>query len=198
MPTCHYGATWRKNYGAWLGDRLEAVRSEARTNTGPLPAKLPHDAPLFNVPTGLISILDRDLAAAGVPNRDDRGRTVDVHAMRHTFGTHLSKGGVSPRTAQAALRHSTIDLTMNTYTDPRLLDVAGSLEVLPSLLLPDAPSTERATATGTDPRTLVPLLVPEARIRCIPKTPKTCLGCLKRGSRKPPMPAQALTLTCIG
>ena len=80
--------------------------------------------------------------------------------MRHTFGTHLSKGGVSPRTAQAALRHSTIDLTMNTYTDPRLLDVAGSLEVLPSLPLSDAPSTERATATGTDPRTLVPVLVP--------------------------------------
>jgi len=26
--------------------------------------------------------------------------------MRHTFGTHLSKGGVSPRTAQAAMRAS--------------------------------------------------------------------------------------------
>ena len=45
--------------------------------------------------------------------------------MRHIFGMHLSKGGVSPRTAQAAMRHSTIDLKMSTYTDPRLLDVAG-------------------------------------------------------------------------
>ena len=26
------------------------------------------------------------------------------------------------------MRHSTIDLTMNTYTDPKLLDVAGARE----------------------------------------------------------------------
>jgi integrase len=56
-----------------------------------------------------------------------RGRTIDVHALRHSFGTLLSKGGVAPRTAQAAKRHSSIDLTMNTYTDPKLLDVHGAL-----------------------------------------------------------------------
>ena len=144
----------------WLGDRLEAIREEASATGGPQPAKLPSDAPLFTVPTGLIRILDRDLAAAGIPKRDDRGRTVDVHAMRHTFGTHLSKGGVSPRTAQAAMRHSNLDLTMNVYTDPRLLDVAGALDVLPSLPLGDMPGTQRVKATGTDPRTLVPMLVP--------------------------------------
>ena len=33
------------------------------------------------------------------------------------------------------MRHSTIDLTMNVYTDPRLLDVAGALEALPGLAL---------------------------------------------------------------
>ncbi len=67
---------------------------------------LPPDTPLFTVPAGLVRILDRDLKAAGIPKRDERGRTVDVHAMRHTFGTLLSKGGVTPRTAQAAMRHS--------------------------------------------------------------------------------------------
>ncbi len=144
----------------WVADRLEATRDEARATGEPLPAKLPHDAPLFNVPVGLIRILDRDLAAAGISKRDDRGRTVDIHAMRHTFGTHLSKGGVLPRTAQAAMRHSKLDLTMNIYTDPRLLDVAGAMDVLPYLPLDDDPNTQRAKATGTDPRTLVPLLVP--------------------------------------
>ena len=54
------------------------------------------------------------------------GRTIDVHALRTTFGTHLSKGGVAPRTAQAAMRHSDIKLTMGVYTDPRLLDVRGA------------------------------------------------------------------------
>jgi hypothetical protein len=31
------------------------------------------------------------------------------------------------------MRHSSIDLTMNTYTDPKLLDVYGALEALPAL-----------------------------------------------------------------
>lgn len=43
--------------------------------------------------------------------------------------------GVAPRTAQAALRHSSLDLTMNVYTDPTLLDVAGALKALPELSL---------------------------------------------------------------
>ena len=59
--------------------------------------------PLFTVPTSLVKILDRDMLAAGIDKRDERGRTIDVHALRHSFGTLLSKGGVSPRTAQAAI-----------------------------------------------------------------------------------------------
>jgi len=113
---------------------------------------LPADAPIFTVPRGLARILDRDLRLAGIPKRDKRGRTVDVHALRHTFGTLLSKGGVFPRTAQAAMRHSSIDLTMNTYTDPKLLDVAGAVEALPNLPLGDGsqPGENVLSATGTD------------------------------------------------
>ena len=32
------------------------------------------DAPLFHVPRGLVTILDRDLAVAGIAKTDDRGR----------------------------------------------------------------------------------------------------------------------------
>ena len=31
------------------------------------------------------------------------------------------------------MRHSSLDLTMNVYTDPTLLDVAGALKALPEL-----------------------------------------------------------------
>lgn len=41
--------------------------------------------------------------------------------------------------AQAAMRHSRIDLTMNVYTDPKLLDVHGALDALPKLPLDAAP-----------------------------------------------------------
>ena len=117
------------------------------------------DAPLFNVPAGLVRILDRDLRAAGIPKRDALGRTVDVHAMRTAFATHLSVAGVAPRTAQAALRHSTIDLTMNVYTDPRLLDVAGALDALPAL-----PLTAARLLPAPVPGNLAPNLAPTPRI----------------------------------
>src|SRR5262249_18337931 len=97
--------------------------------------------------------------------RDDRGRSVDVHALRTTFGTLLSRGGGTPRTAQAAMRHSDIKLTMGVYTDPALLDVRGALGALPALPLPEGSgdTREKVRATGTDAgvaRTLAPLLAP--------------------------------------
>ena len=144
----------------WLADRLDAARAAALAAGEPVPVKLPHDTPLFNVPTGLLRIMNRDLAAAGIPKHDDRGRTVCLHGLRHTFGTHLSKAGVPMRTAQAAMRHTDPALTMNVYTDPALLDVAGAMNVLPTLPLGDTPQSDSAKATGTDPRTLVPMLVP--------------------------------------
>jgi len=50
------------------------------------------------------------------------------------------------------MRHSKIDLTMNCYTDPRLLDVSGALDALPTLSLDREPdrSSEHAKATGTE------------------------------------------------
>jgi integrase len=93
----------------WLADKATA-RQEAARNAGTVPfdsqdreprgcvtldargrnqaagqdwTALPADTPVFDVPAGLLRILNRDLRAAGIPKRDDRGRTVDVHALRH-------------------------------------------------------------------------------------------------------------------
>ncbi len=149
---------------AWLDEKLAIVRTEAFRRGEPVPDRLPDSTPLFTVPDGLVRILDRDLIAAGIPKRDERGRTVDVHALRHSFGTLLSKAGVAPRTAQAAMRHSSIDLTMNVYTDPKLLDVAGALKSLPTLSLDGEQVTTRqaAKATGTDDYRSSPLAPPLA------------------------------------
>lgn len=147
---------------AWVADKAEAV---CRQRIGVAGVTVPPaDVPLFDVPTGLVRILDRDLAAAGIPKRDDRGFTVDVHALRHTFATHLVAAGVAPRVAQAALRHSTLELTMQLYTDPRLLDVAGALAALPAL--PTAGSTpEAARATGTDDAVALTVALTDGRSR---------------------------------
>ena len=143
---------------AIVAERLATIRADAMRRDEPVPSQLPSDMKLLNVPTGLIRIMDRDLVAAGIARievrggrkvvvkRDARGRTVDVHALRTSFGTHLSKAGVPLRTAQAAMRHSKPELTANCYTDPVLLDVAGAIEMLPKLSLGqvDAPRSRKS------------------------------------------------------
>ncbi len=98
------------------------------------------------MPDNLIRIFDGDLIVAGLtrevvaPDRQAAGRqthadgrTLDVHCLRHTFATMLSKSGVVPRMAQELMRHSDIRLTMNVYTHLGLHDTAGAVESLPSI-----------------------------------------------------------------
>jgi hypothetical protein len=53
------------------------------------------------------------------------------------------------------MRHSDIRLTMKTYTDPRLLDVAGAVDALPDLSLESITATASLRRTGTDEAFLV-------------------------------------------
>ncbi len=133
----------------WLADKLERLQSGARASDAPIPARLPSDTSVFVVPDGLLRIFNRDLKMAGIAKRDERGRTLDVHAMRTTLATLLGKGGVAMRTAQAAMRHSDPRLTAGTYTDPKLLDVRGALDVLPPMNL-NGSDRDAIAATGTD------------------------------------------------
>jgi integrase len=141
----------------WLADKLRSLQGEARAKGAPIPARLPADMPLFNVPAGFLRIFNRDLKMGGIPKRDERGRTLDIHAMRTTLATLLGKGGIAPRTAQAAMRHSDPRLTAGVYSDPKLRDVYGALDTLPSLRL-DGAVREAGEATGTDgpARTVAP------------------------------------------
>lgn len=40
-----------------------------------------------------------------------------VHTFRHTFATRMFESGVDPRVTQAILGHSSLNMTMNVYTD---------------------------------------------------------------------------------
>ncbi len=90
----------------------------------------------------------RYLAAAGIPYKDADGRRLDIHGLRHTYGTLLSQAGVSPREAMSLMRHTDMRLTMKTYTDPRIFDLSGAVEKLP--MPPHRNSPTEALATGTD------------------------------------------------
>jgi hypothetical protein len=97
-----------------------------------------------------------DLEVAGVVYRDDAGRVVDFHALRHTFISNLARGGVHPKVAQTLARHSTITLTMDRYSHTLVGEQADALAALPDL---SAPSRQAVRATGTNgPETALPVL----------------------------------------
>ncbi len=89
----------------------------------------------------------RYLEAASIAWEDGRNRRVDLHALRHTFGSNLARAGVSPRQAQELMRHTDMKLTNNIYTDPKVFDLAGAANKLPNFTRPS--QSERARATGT-------------------------------------------------
>jgi integrase len=108
--------------------RADLVTLLRRRMAGMAPSDL-----VYPIPDKFLSRFDADCKRAGIPKTDERGRTIDIHALRTTFGTWLAKSGVAPRTAQALMRHSDIKLTMSVYCDPKLLDTAAAVATLPSV-----------------------------------------------------------------
>jgi integrase len=103
---------------------------------------------LFYVPNKLVRILYRDLKAAGIPKRDRRGRIVDVHAFRGTFGTHLARAGVDPVTLKTLTRHGRIETTLKSYIDDYLLETEQAVARLPAFSAGSA-ITGPSTPSGT-------------------------------------------------
>ena len=77
-------------------------------------------------------VIKADLEAAGVPYVKE-GRTLDFHALRVSFVTHLALGGVPLAVAQKLARHSDPRLTANVYTHLGLADLSRAVESLPPL-----------------------------------------------------------------
>jgi integrase len=77
-----------------------------------------------------------DLAAAGIPYKDDTGRQADFHGgTRKTLCTRLHRSGKPLAVAMRVMRHTDARLTMVDYTDDDQLAVAESL-------LPEVPAAE--------------------------------------------------------
>ena len=70
---------------------------------------------------------------AGIPDRDEAARYVGFHSLRVSLSTMLAAHKVSPRAAQALMRHSDPRLTASVYTDERLLPLAAELGSVPAI-----------------------------------------------------------------
>ena len=115
----------RDDLAAELRKYVSEKRHRLKT-AAPLSASMP----LFEFPRSLVGIFDRDLAATGIEKQDQRGRSLDVHALRHTFGTHLSKAGVPPRVAQGAKSANTPKPVQNTLRLKKASALDSAVRVL--------------------------------------------------------------------
>ena len=108
----------------------------------------------------LCKVFERDRTVASIAKSDARGSTIEVHATAHTFGTILSKTGISPKVAQTVMRPSSIDLTMNVYTDPRLLGFQGAVESPPQISTTSEPNENRQRLAAGAENLVAPLVAP--------------------------------------
>lgn len=88
-----------------------------------------------------------DLKAAGIPYRDSASLLYDFHALRCQMSTLLDASGVSPRTVQRLMRHSSPALT-DRCTRLRVVDLESTVRTLPDLGTPARRTPGTLTATG--------------------------------------------------
>ncbi len=87
----------------------------------------------------------RDFERAGIPDRDERGRVADLHAMRATIATTLLDRGVPATRVQGLHRHAQLSTTLRHYHKLSLSSLASGLAELPIVEAPEV-----LAATGTD------------------------------------------------
>jgi integrase/recombinase XerC len=104
---------------------------------------MPATAVLPAVPD--VATLKKDWKGAGVAFKDDAGRRLDFHALRHTFATALDMRGCSRATKKKLMRHASGDVT-DGYTHSDLAEMRAALDRLPS---PVQPAADVQAKTGT-------------------------------------------------
>jgi len=112
---------------------------------------------IFKMPRSddVVKMLRADLADAGIVYRDDSGRVVDFHALRHSFISNLVAAGVYPETAQTLARHSSVTFTFDRYSHSCRKAESAAFETPPDLSHDSrqarrATGTENAKAAGND------------------------------------------------
>ena len=126
-----------------------ALAADLAADLGGFVASVPRSGRVFPLPDKGAAMLRLDLEASGIPYRDDAGQVFDFHSLRCQCATLADQAGVSPRVVQRMMRHSTLELT-GRYTRPRVADLEGAADALPSLA-PGPTTTGPMAATGTDP-----------------------------------------------
>lgn len=110
----------------------------------------PDDSEVVRISDRLLRCFDDDLVAAGlakhvyverngikikrIDKHDSAGRVLDLHALRHTFGTRLGRmPGIDPKSVQTLMRHSDPRMTFGIYVHSDRARLQAAVALLPSL-----------------------------------------------------------------
>lgn len=75
-----------------------------------------------------VDALRADMADAGLPVQDERGRVYDMHSLRCELAAGVLERNPANNAAKGAMRHSSIDLTLNTYAPAKLREIVAALK----------------------------------------------------------------------
>ena len=103
--------------------------------------------PLLYVPSHPAREMDKDLKLAGIPKTTSAGK-VDFHACRVAFITYILEAGATVKEAQVLARHSTPNLTLNTYARANDNRLTALTEMVAERLLVQ-PSSQALLAENT-------------------------------------------------
>ena len=122
-----------------LLDELQELRAVHAEVTGQQPA--PSDC-IFLTPRGeswgnqsanAMRIFDRLLERAELEKIDSTGEKLDIHALRHTFGTRLLRAGVGLHQVQKLMGHSSPALTAQIYAHLATDDLRDAISRMPKM-----------------------------------------------------------------
>lgn len=96
-------------------------------------------------------IIRKDLEELGLRYKDELGRVLDFHALRHTYITNYAKNKVTGKQLQLLARHSDPKLSANVYTDGSQIDTFEAAKNLPAILPCPELCPELSDSEGLEP-----------------------------------------------
>jgi len=90
----------------------------------------PEGATLMRATNNTMRVFNRLLTRGGIPRVDDDGRKLDIHSLRHTFGSRLARRGVGLVQVQRLMGHSDPKLTAQVYTHLDVEDLRKAVEAV--------------------------------------------------------------------
>ena len=109
----------------------EAALARVASDTDPV-FRTPEAATWPRATNNAMRIFNRVLVRAAITRLDPEGCRVDIHSLRHTFGSRLARNGVGLVHVQRLMGHSDPKLTAQVYTHLGVEDLRSAVAALES------------------------------------------------------------------